>query len=74
MKIKHFSEDNLEKRATPRDPSVRILVECDVCGNQLIDDDLELQENFCPCCGQAQNWNKTNILLPKIKEFMKKLY
>lgn len=60
-KIKHCSEDNLSKRATPRKPIKHIIVDCPVCGNSLCHDDEELRENFCPVCGQAIKWGGFDI-------------
>lgn len=61
MQKQHFSEDDLVKRATPREPYKVVLVCCPVCQNTLCDDD-DIQENYCPCCGQAIDWTKFNDL------------
>lgn len=57
MTKEHSSEQDLTKRATPRKPIKSIVVVCPVCHNSLSYDDEELQENFCPCCGQAIDWS-----------------
>lgn len=64
-------ETNLDKRATKREPLMNIIVECPVCLATLCHQDKDVQENFCPKCGQAINWYKINELLPKIKEILK---
>lgn len=56
----HKSENNLEERATKKEPIKILNVHCPVCSEILNSASEEYQENYCPCCGQAIDWSKYN--------------
>ena len=64
-------EMDLTKRATAREPLMVLLVECPVCRETLCHQDEDVQENFCPKCGQDLNWERLNKKLPNINETLK---
>ena len=57
MKGRFRLNSNLEDRATPAKPVKSIIALCPICNNTLCCDDEDLQENFCPACGQALTWD-----------------